>query len=108
MQFIARFSFQIAQESLALCRQIPIENLSRERIFEEWKKLLLKGKKISLGLDFLKQADWLRYFPELEALSGCEQYEKWHPEGDVFIHTGLCLDALQKKDIYAARKKKIL
>ena len=56
MQFIARFSFQIAQESLALCRQIPIENLSRERIFEEWKKLLLKGKKI-LGVRFSKQAE---------------------------------------------------
>ena len=79
MQFFLQILlFKSLQESLALCRQIPIENLSRERIFEEWKKLLLKGKKISLGLDFLKQADWLRYFPELEALSGCEQYEKWH------------------------------
>ena len=93
MQFIARFEFQIAEESLQLCRQISIENLSKERIFEEWKKLLLKGKKISLGLDFLKQADWLGYFPELEALSGCQQYKKWHPEGDVFVHTALCLDA---------------
>ena len=55
MQFIARFSFQIASESLKLCQQISIENLSRERIFEEWKKLLLKGNKllISLGLDFI-------------------------------------------------------
>ena len=109
MQFIARFSFQIAQESLALCRQIPIENLSRERIFEEWKKLLLKGKKISLGLDFLKQADWLRYFPELEALSGCEQYEKWHPEGDVFIHTGLCLDAFaEERHLCSEEKENII
>ncbi len=109
MQFIARFSFQIASESLKLCQQISIENLSRERIFEEWKKLLLKGKKISLGLYFLKQTGWLRYFPELEALSGCEQYKKWHPEGDVFVHTALCLDAfVEERDSCKDEKENLI
>ena len=93
MQFIARFKLQIAPESLKLCKNITIENLSSERIFEEWKKLILKGKKISWGLNFLKQSNWLKYFPELQALDGCPQYKKWHPEGDVFTHTGFCMDA---------------
>ena len=109
MQFIARFSFQIASESLKLCQQISIENLSRERIFEEWKKLLLKGKKISLGLDFLKQSTWLRYFPELEDLSGCKQYKEWHPEGDVFVHTSLCLDAfVEERDFCKDEKENLI
>jgi tRNA nucleotidyltransferase (CCA-adding enzyme) len=93
MQFIARFQLKIAPETLELCRNITIENLSPERIFEEWKKLILKGEKISQGLIFLKDSGWLKYFPELNALCGCLQYKKWHPEGDVFVHTGFCMDA---------------
>ena len=93
MQFIARFELKIAPETLKVCKNIGIENLSNERIFEEWKKLLLQGNKISWGLNFLKQTSWLKYFPELQALDGCPQYKKWHPEGDVFVHTGLCMDA---------------
>ena len=93
MQFIARFELKISPDTLQICRKVGIENLSKERIFEEWKKLLLKGKKISWGLNFLKDSNWLKYFPEIQALDGCPQYKKWHPEGDVFVHTGLCMDA---------------
>src|SRR5690606_3982978 len=28
------------------------------------------------------------------ALDGCPQEPEWHPEGDVFVHTQHCLDAL--------------
>ncbi|MCR5183874.1 MAG: HD domain-containing protein [Opitutales bacterium] len=92
MQFIARFDLKIAPETLELCKTITIENLSRERIFEEWSKLLVKGKKISAGLTFLRDCGWVRYFPELAALIGCEQDPYWHPEGDVWNHTLQCLD----------------
>lgn len=93
MQFAARFSMSVAPETVELCSTIPFENLPIERVFEEWKKLLLKGRKISLGLNFLRDCGWLKYFPELAATSGCEQDPFWHPEGDVFTHTGFALDA---------------
>ncbi len=93
MQFAARFSMSVAPETVELCSTIPFENLPIERVFEEWKKLLLKGRKISLGLNFLRDCGWLKYFPELAATSGCEQDSFWHPEGDVFTHTGFALDA---------------
>lgn len=93
MQFSARFDMQVAPETVELCSQIPFENLPIERVFEEWKKLLLKGKKISRGLNFLRDCGWIKYFPELNATVGCEQDSQWHPEGDVFTHTGFCLDA---------------
>ena len=32
-----------------------------------------------------------QFFPELDALRGVEQPERWHPEGDVFEHTLLML-----------------
>lgn len=93
MQFIARFDLTASQETIELCRQLSPEHLPQERLWEEWKKLLLKGRQIRKGLNFLKDCGWLQYFPELDALDGCAQDPKWHPEGDVWNHTGHCLDA---------------
>lgn len=93
MQFIARFELTAEPATVELCRQLSPNDLPAERLWEEWKKLILKGQSISAGLQFLKDCDWLQYFPELEALVGCEQDPKWHPEGDVWTHTLHCLDA---------------
>lgn len=93
MQFLARFEFSLAAETLEVCRQMTPENLPRERLFEEWSKLIRKGRKPSLGLAFLKSCGWLQYYPELAALDGCPQDPAWHPEGDVWVHTLHCLDA---------------
>lgn len=96
MQFIARFEFSAAPETVALCSTIGPGNLSAERVFDEWSKLLLKGVKPSLGLAFLRDCGWVRHFPELEALVGVEQDPEWHPEGDVWNHTLHCLDAFAR------------
>ena len=93
MQFIARFDLEATPATVALCRSLSPEHLPAERLWEEWKKLLLKGHQIRKGLLFLKDCGWLEYFPELEALDGCEQEPQWHPEGDVWQHTLHCLDA---------------
>ena len=93
MQFVARLQLTASPETIALCATIDLEGLPRERIFEEWKKLILKGESISMGLRFLKNTTWLRFFPELEALVDCQQDPKWHPEGDVWVHTLHCMDA---------------
>ncbi len=97
MQFIARFDLVIAPETLALCRTIEPENLPKERLFEEWKKWLLKGKVPSKGLHFLRDSGWLKYYPELEAMVGCPQDSTWHPEGDVWTHTLHCIDAFARQ-----------
>ena len=93
MQFIARFELNPAPETIALCRTLDPQDLPSERLWEEWKKLILKGRSIFKGLSFLQDCDWLQYFPELEDLVGCNQDPKWHPEGDVWNHTRHCLDA---------------
>lgn len=93
MQFAARFALHVVPETVALCRTIEPEGLARERLFDEWKKLVLLGRTISLGLAFLRASGWLQYFPELEALIGCPQDPEWHPEGDVWIHTLHVMDA---------------
>jgi tRNA nucleotidyltransferase (CCA-adding enzyme) len=60
---------------------------------EEWTKLLLRGRKPSLGLAFLKDCGWTKFYPELHAMIGVPQDPEWHPEGDVWNHTCACLDA---------------
>jgi tRNA nucleotidyltransferase (CCA-adding enzyme) len=108
MQFAARFELQPAPETIALCRQIEPEGLAPERIFGEWKKLILEGKRPSLGLAFLRDCGWLRHFPELEALIGCEQNPRWHPEGDVWNHTLHCMDVFAAERIGIEREDLIV
>lgn len=96
MQFTARFGFPVAPETLDVCRAMTPENLPRERLAGEWEKLLLLGTQPSLGLAFLRDCGWIQYYPELEALIGCEQNPAWHPEGDVWTHTLHAVDALPR------------
>ncbi len=92
MQLAARLELTVAPETVALCQTLSQEGQPSERLWEEWKKLLLQGRKPSLGLQFLRHCGWLRFYPELASLEGCPQDPIWHPEGDVWIHTLHCLD----------------
>lgn len=95
-QLAARFDFTLAPETAALSRSISgsYGELPVERVWGEWDKWATKAVKPSAGLAVLKQTDWLRHFPEIATLDGVRQEPEWHPEGDVLVHTGHCLDAL--------------
>jgi tRNA nucleotidyltransferase (CCA-adding enzyme) len=92
MQLAARFELAPAPETVKLFKSLSQEGQPSERLWEEWKKLLLQGVKPSIGLALLRDCGWLRFYPELAALQGCPQDPLWHPEGDVWIHTLHCLD----------------
>ncbi|WP_287131260.1 CCA tRNA nucleotidyltransferase [Candidatus Cyanaurora vandensis] len=91
-QFMARFNLRMAPETEQLCRTLTPEFLSRERIEEEFNKLLTKALYPSLGLEMLRRVGWLAYFPELAALVGVPQDPQWHPEGNVWVHTCMVVD----------------
>ena len=60
MQFAARFSFKVAPETIALCRQIPLDDLPKERIWGEFEKLLaasdpIKGVYFMIALGISRQ-----------------------------------------------------
>jgi tRNA nucleotidyltransferase (CCA-adding enzyme) len=95
-QLAARFDFTLAPETVVLCRSIKnsCTELPVERIWGEWAKWAEKSKKPSRGLDVLRETEWLGHFPEAAVLVGTPQDPEWHPEGDVFIHTQHCCDAL--------------
>jgi tRNA nucleotidyltransferase (CCA-adding enzyme) len=99
MQLVARFELKAVPETVAECRSIDMEGLPVERVAEEWNKLLLRAERPSLGLEFLRDTRWLRFFPELEALVGCPQDPRFHPEGDVWVHTLHCLDAFAQERV---------
>jgi tRNA nucleotidyltransferase (CCA-adding enzyme) len=91
-QFAARFEMSPDDELLRLCRALDLSELSPERIFGEWRKLLLKGVRPSLGLELLRGTALLRFTPELAALVGVPQDPEWHPEGDCWVHNQLVID----------------
>src|SRR3954447_2820550 len=89
MQFAARFDMRLAPETAALCRTLLPEApaLATERMWGEWQKWAIKGRKPSAGLCVLAETGWLTLYPELEKLIDCPQDSLWHPEGSVWLHT---------------------
>lgn len=93
-QFAARFGFEVAEETIALCREMELSALSRERIEGELKKALIKADTPSVFFETLRRMGRLsEWFPEMEALIGIPQNPRHHAEGDVWTHTMMVLDA---------------
>lgn len=98
VQFAARLGFTIEPNSFALMKEMvergDLDELSPERVTEELKKLLLKSEKPSIGFEYMRELGIIeRDYPELHSLIGVEQEPEWHPEGDVWIHTMMVVDA---------------
>ncbi len=76
-QFSARFDMRADATLVGLCRKLDLREVSPERVFEEFRKLLLKGERPSLGLEFLRESTLLRFFPELDALTRRSDDAAW-------------------------------
>ena len=99
VQFCARFGYTLAKETFELCHNMVaknmLEELPKERLYVEFTKLLLKSKKPSVGFELMRNLGITqKHFPELHALIDIPQSPVWHPEGDVWIHTLMCLDKM--------------
>jgi len=95
-RFVSRFDWAVHPETAAFCRELDLSEIPRERIEEEWKKILVTGNYPGSGVRVMEETGALEAFPEIDALRGVPQDPEWHPEGDVFIHTCLALDAATK------------
>ena len=93
-QFAARFGFTVDEKTAEICSSIPLDSLSSERVEGEMKKALLMSASPSVFFEFLLRIGQTDvWFPEVAALAGVEQNPVFHPEGDVFRHTMLVLNA---------------
>ena len=95
-QFRARLEAEPDAELVALCASQDLADLPGERFWQEFSKLLLKARRPSLGLEFLERTRLLRFFPELDAIVDVPQDPEWHPEGSVWTHTLMVVDAAAK------------
>ena len=70
-QFSARLGFEVATETVALCRTLDLEELPRERIEAEWRKLL-EAPQPGRGFRTLRACEALRAVPELARRTAAE------------------------------------
>ncbi|MFB2680685.1 multifunctional CCA addition/repair protein [Shewanella mangrovisoli] len=97
-RFAARFhdlGFETADETMALMQHMSqteeLTALTPERVWQEVDKSL-GGPHPEVFFEVLRQCGALNIlFPEIEALFGVPQPEKWHPEIDTGLHTMLVL-----------------
>ena len=100
IRFAAVLGFSIEPATFAAIQRLApnIRRISAERIRDELFRLLTESPKAGEALQLLRDSGLLKeILPEVEALVGVEQPPEFHPEGDVFVHTKLMLDALPEK-----------
>jgi poly(A) polymerase len=97
VRFAATLDFAIEPATFAAIQDLApnIQRISAERIRDELFRLLTESAKAGEALQLLRDSGLLKeILPEIDAMVGVEQPPEFHPEGDVFIHTKLMLDAL--------------
>jgi tRNA nucleotidyltransferase (CCA-adding enzyme) len=77
IQFAARLEFQPTEALKVLCQRATLDELPPERVLVEWTKLLVKGRKPSIGLKLARETQILaRVFPEAAAADDDQVYEQ--------------------------------
>jgi tRNA nucleotidyltransferase (CCA-adding enzyme) len=108
VQLAARLGFAVDPATAELCRRVDLSDLPAERIWGEMEKMLLLPERPSLGLEWADRLGVVdRLFPELAALKGCPQDPEWHPEGDVWVHTLLCLDRGREESADLGKERRL-
>jgi poly(A) polymerase len=99
-RFAAQLDFVIAPDTWDAMVELAaeVETVSKERVGAEMEKILM-GPRPARGLRILLYSGLLSaVLPEIVAMVGVEQPAQFHPEGDVFVHTCLVLEALERRD----------
>ena len=73
VQFCARFNYSLSKDSLLLCKNMVqnrlLDELAKERVYEEFKKLLLKSDSPSIGFYLMQELGIIElYFEEFNSL----------------------------------------
>jgi poly(A) polymerase len=98
VRFAARLGFAIEPATLeAIARHHAlIRKVSAERVRDELVRILTEGG-ARRGFELLDSTGLLEdLLPEVAAMKGVEQPPEYHPEGDVWVHTLLLLEQLER------------
>lgn len=106
IQFASRFELTCSDALINLCQNMVkngcVYELPKERIFEEFKKLLL-SQKPSIGLSYLKVFGLLPFFAPLEKFESVSLNPISHPNASLWTHTLLSLDILAKRSSHRGK-----
>jgi tRNA nucleotidyltransferase (CCA-adding enzyme) len=102
-RFAARFhdlGFTVAEETLDLMRRMvaagEVDALVADRVWKET-ELALAGRNARVYFEVLRECGALRVlFPEVDALFGVPQPERWHPEIDTGLHVMMVIEQAER------------
>ena len=98
LRFAARFGYRIEEKTFEAIAALhaQITQVSRERIRDELLKMLTEGA-ARRAFELLDQTGLLEVLlPEVTKMKGVQQPPQFHPEGDVWVHTLLLLEKLER------------
>jgi poly(A) polymerase len=96
VRFAARFGYQIEAATKSAIETLAgqITQVSAERTRGELTKILTEGA-ARRGFELLDQTGLLaQVLPEVARMKGVQQPPQYHPEGDVWVHTRMMLEAI--------------
>jgi poly(A) polymerase len=100
VRFASTLGFDLDPDTAKAVKNMAgdIKEISNERVRDELVKIITKGG-AAQGLQLMDELGLLEHvLPEVHALHGIKQPEKYHPEGDAYQHTAKVLEALDKME----------
>ena len=100
VRFAHRLDFSIEPETASAIQTqaATLQNISPERIRDEFTRLLIESQKPGQAVWTLEKLGLLKTFlPEVSALQHQPQPPEFHPEGDVLTHTLMMLDDMDQR-----------
>jgi tRNA nucleotidyltransferase (CCA-adding enzyme) len=88
----ADFAADLDDDLITICRRVDATGLPVERIAGELRRILTDPSEPSRAFECLERVGQLEIFGPIAALRDVPQDIVWHPEGDVFVHTGMVID----------------
>lgn len=104
VRFAARLGFAVEPATQAAMREEAplIGRIAAERVRDELTRILTEGG-ARRGFELMDETGLLLHvLPEIARLKGVEQPPEFHPEGDVWTHTLLMLEALGECEVTLA------
>ncbi len=104
IRFACQLDFEIEEKTWLAVRKNArlVMEISPERQREELTRMLT-GPQPARALRMMDEAGLLELLlPEIHAMKGVEQPPEFHPEGDVFTHTCLVVDAVEPRSVIAS------
>jgi poly(A) polymerase len=98
LRFAARLGFTIEDRTMSAIRTLrgSVLGVAAERVRDELTRILTEGG-ARRGFELLDETGLLEVLlPEVAAMKGVAQPPEFHPEGDVWVHTLLMLEALRE------------